>query len=566
MPQGTLLKRQRIPKRRFDPAVDLPEELRETHAASMASTVGARTLEEAGTFGVVGRGGRMAHKAPTSTTVRTGMLGTAFAAAPSDEWVYFDWQDLLVGNEVTFYGRTFRIYDVDGFTRHWFAQAGIDQGPSEPVPSDPHEEGLFALTQRAGPKSTHGHNKRMYGVKEHMEAMRGKFVRDPRRRAQFQQHDGDVLRFDCIWDEREKEGGDISHFCLNYFLADDEVEVREMHKVNNGKDPFPALLKKCPLPKDWRRSLDVGSDAVRHHPELFIRPKDLRVGGTVDVYGRTLQIRAVDPFTRHYYETVLGQPQPPAQWTSAAKHVPAEHVVPPATGFGTDEDSKLSVRYVRPMRGPRKNYNKWMVHDGQVYRWRARLVSSVPQDEPRRFSISFYPSDDSLAIFEPPARDGGFVGGKFLRRGPHKTPAGAPYDPSTFVPGQTATIMGHVFEILDADPFTRETLPSTDVEATEVFFALHKPSKPPSEERKEEQARLAQLEAEAQAAEDEFRARRAAARAAAAEEQAAREAALVQAATREVAKGSVPGVAVPAGVKIPAMYTTTSGGYGRPGY
>jgi hypothetical protein len=36
---------------------------------------------------------------------------------------------------------------------------------------------------------------------------------------------------------------------LNYFLADDTVEVKEVRFQNSGKDPFPLLLKKQKLPK-----------------------------------------------------------------------------------------------------------------------------------------------------------------------------------------------------------------------------------------------------------------------------------------------------------------------------
>ena len=562
LPQGTILKRGRVPKRPFDPEIDLPEELRQQQAA-VAMTASKGGMED--TFGVVGRGGRVARKAPTTTSGAAGML-SKIGGGGAEEFVHYDWQDLLIGNEVQFYGRSYRIYNVDGFTRRWYAQAGIDQGPPEGVPTDPHGDKLEAETQRAGPKSRRGHNKQMYGVKEHMEAMRGKFVRDPRRRAQFQDFDGKVLRFDTIWDQRGQEGGDVAHYCLTYFLADDEVEVREMHATNNGKDPFPALLKKSPLPKQWQTAMDAGNDAVRHRPELFVRPADLRVGGTVDVYGRTLQIRAVDPFTRHFYSTVLRQPQPEARWEATQQHAPTEHVIPPHTGYGTEADSKLSVRYVRPLRGPKKNYNKWMVHDGQVFRWRARLVNKVPQDVVRRFSIAFFPSDDTMSVFEPPLRNTGVMGGKMLRRGEYKTNQGKEFDPATFVPGSTIVLAGNTFEILDADPFTRSTLPSVDEPAVEVYYANLTKSVPPTVTRQAELAELAAKEAEAEAAED---ARRQEARElgrGGVQGERAREAELVTAAKQEVSKGSVPGMAVPANVPIPSMYATTNGSYGLPGF
>lgn len=64
-----------------------------------------------------------------------------------------------------------------------------------------------------------------------------------------------MLRFDCVADERDEEGGEVSHLMLSYYLADDQVEVREVHYNNNGKDRFPKVLAKQPLPKDWKKAM-----------------------------------------------------------------------------------------------------------------------------------------------------------------------------------------------------------------------------------------------------------------------------------------------------------------------
>ncbi len=48
--------------------------------------------------------------------------------------------------------------------------------------------------------------------------------------------------------------GETRPYVLNYFLADDTVEVMEVSSSMSGRDPFPALLKKQRLPK------------VRYHP------------------------------------------------------------------------------------------------------------------------------------------------------------------------------------------------------------------------------------------------------------------------------------------------------------
>jgi len=59
-----------------------------------------------------------------------------------------------------------------------------------------------------------------------------------------------VLRFFCIWDDRDSMFGEMRPFILHYFLVDDTIEIREVHKANDGRDPFPVLVRRQRLPKD----------------------------------------------------------------------------------------------------------------------------------------------------------------------------------------------------------------------------------------------------------------------------------------------------------------------------
>ena len=61
-------------------------------------------------------------------------------------------------------------------------------------------------------------------------------------------NDRKVLSFRVLWDDQTLEGM-VNFFVLNYFLADDSVEVKEIVKQNSGKDPFPLLLHRGKLPK-----------------------------------------------------------------------------------------------------------------------------------------------------------------------------------------------------------------------------------------------------------------------------------------------------------------------------
>ena len=60
-----------------------------------------------------------------------------------------------------------------------------------------------------------------------------------------------------MWND-ESFAGDLNFYKVNYYLADDKVEVKEIFQPNNGKKNFPLLLKKSKLPKFVPRNKQVG--------------------------------------------------------------------------------------------------------------------------------------------------------------------------------------------------------------------------------------------------------------------------------------------------------------------
>lgn len=66
------------------------------------------------------------------------------------------------------------------------------------------------------------------------------------------EYGGKVLRFHCVWDEREVLYGSLRKFDLLYHLQDDMIEVVELQDPNCGRDPFKLLLHKTRLPKNWQ--------------------------------------------------------------------------------------------------------------------------------------------------------------------------------------------------------------------------------------------------------------------------------------------------------------------------
>ena len=100
---------------------------------------------------------------------------------------------------------------------------------------------------------------------------------------------------------------------------------------------------------------------------------------------------------------------PVAAKTGTAVHLSRE--MPPFNGFGSEEDSLCSCKGLLP-KPPKKDFIKFMEKDrrgldSNVLRFLARMDTKKPIDMDRRFIISYYLSDDTVLVFEPPVRNSG---------------------------------------------------------------------------------------------------------------------------------------------------------------
>lgn len=87
-------------------------------------------------------------------------------------------------------------------------------------------------------------------------------------------------------------------------------------------------------------------------------------------------------------------------------------IIPPHNGVGSEEDS-LGYIYRLIPKPPRKDFFKWV--DQQIsLRFNAVFANPKPEDSLRQFIITYFLNDDSLQIYEPPAKNSGFWNGKFL--------------------------------------------------------------------------------------------------------------------------------------------------------
>jgi len=369
---------------------------------------------------------------------------------PKQNGERYDVHDLAVGKDITLYGRTFHIVDADAFTRAFYKANDMELGPAEEVPTD-----NFGAKQT---QKVTTHNKMMHPFKEFMEARLGRPVgQSIPATQQFLINDGKVLRFFCKWDDASVFG-ERRPYILHYHLADSTVEVLEVAQPNSGRDPFPSLLRRQKLPKEPQGS-DVSRIGARDVDEsLFYHAEDFRVGGSINVYGRKLDICGADDFTKNYYITNYGLTADDFKPIDVeeSKEQKRDILPPPHTGFGKEDDSLGSFLYLMP-KVPKQDYKKLMENDGISLRFLAKFVNPSKIDRDRRFVITFYMANDSISVFERPERNSGFNGGKFLERDWLKNPeTGAYYQPSDFFVGARIILNHFDFEIIDVDEYTKK--------------------------------------------------------------------------------------------------------------
>ena len=96
-------------------------------------------------------------------------------------------------------------------------------------------------------------------------------------------------------------------------------------------------------------------------------------------------------------------------------------LIPPHVAPGSEEDSLGSFLYLIP-KVPKKNFRRMMENDRKILRFMARLDTDAPEDQGRIFVIKYFMADDTVAAFEPPQKNSGIMGGKFIQRGRVKKP------------------------------------------------------------------------------------------------------------------------------------------------
>ncbi|GIY48200.1 EF-hand domain-containing protein 1 [Caerostris darwini] len=396
-------------------------------------------------------------KIPNSGLVQGTLFKRHAFPHPSGKGRKYMWKDLNLRTDMLVYGLLIRLSDCDNWTRlkilsfeepinyrgvflqEYLIDAGIDLNEHEPIPPDPHEQQREEMGVRREARPRNMEEEKLF-----------KFLTNDRK----------VLRFYGMWQDILADPPEMRRVVVQYYLADDTMEVLEDHARNSGRIPYKVLVKKQKIPVDMnelpvsfpRSYLEVKDDDM-----TWFSPQNLMTGKDIVVLGKKIFLYDSDEFTRHYYKTCFGEDLESIAVAEKPKPASAK-IFPPHTGLGSWDDSMQNCLSLLP-KAPKKNILKEMHFYGITLRYKAELMTPFKDDKMRRFVVSFHPGDDTVIITEDNVPNSGFDGGAFLKRGkllkPESEKSLRPeyYTAPDFHIGAEIRASGKLFVLTDADRF-----------------------------------------------------------------------------------------------------------------
>eukprot|EP00602_Paraphysomonas_sp_CaronLab_P009435 CAMPEP_0185029576 /NCGR_PEP_ID=MMETSP1103-20130426/15967_1 /TAXON_ID=36769 /ORGANISM="Paraphysomonas bandaiensis, Strain Caron Lab Isolate" /LENGTH=814 /DNA_ID=CAMNT_0027564377 /DNA_START=27 /DNA_END=2471 /DNA_ORIENTATION=- len=361
----------------------------------------------------------------------------------------FEPSDFSVGSSFSALGQEFFITDCDEFTREYYRRhLGIVQAAAEPRPEPVDVSANAPRSDVPRPATGKANTSRSaeYAAKKELQDKTMRFLRGDTR----------VLRFKCIELTSGRSQGTISglssgvtEYCLLFYLADSCGELRMARTSRISSDDPSVILKKCRIPKNWR---DRSSGHARDGD--YYGPEDLLCGSTIDCFGRKILLTGCDEATRKFYaengvnqvEVEVERPMEKGQ-TKQAKISANE-----GTGLNIGNEGIRSKAHSqsRAMSAPEHT---------EVLRCKCQFAGSrvAARDAERRFVVSFYLEDNTMAVFEEQGRNMGAPGGSFLKRDiysnemPYDTRSPRRFLSSDLFLGNTFRINGYEMRVTEMD-------------------------------------------------------------------------------------------------------------------
>ncbi|CAL5996359.1 Flagella_associated protein [Hexamita inflata] len=336
---------------------------------------------------------------------------------------YIGVNDLKVRQSLELFGMTYNIYACSADTRVFLKNEGIQleqDVADEDVPRDEYITTRQARLQELTAKQNI--------TKDVADDKLAKYLR----------HDREVLNFQAYWDNRDSVFGEVRYFTIQYFLADDNVQVLEVLPQNSGRDPFPQFVRKQKVPKKYKMTMfSEQSEATQE----FYSARDFKLGQFVDIYNRQMFIYDCDQFTRDYmlqeFNMTMDEVRPadskqkqildskpninnPETLSTLSREQASKLFHSDVHGIGSEEDTIGSCLSVHPV-PPKKNVINWMKFGDLCIKFLAKFVPYKGKDVhvtdvDRKFIMTYYFADQSVSIFEVQSGSSQGFGNRFLER------------------------------------------------------------------------------------------------------------------------------------------------------
>lgn len=377
---------------------------------------------------------------------------------------FYNWRDINLGANIDIYGKVFRVYDSDEFTKQFYEYNGLSLNFKEEFVEPQKIDDITNIKGRDGSTLESRHDENIQNIAEFKEYIEVKLKggHPNRNLKRFLENDRKVLNFSILWYD-EKYDKEEKPYIMNFYLADNMIEIREIKVNNSGKDPFPYLLRKSKLPKKPKFSYCPG--LLKKEKEIdYYSPKDFVLGSYINIYNRNCLIYDCDDFTKDWYKRNLNIDMDPIKMK---KNPPQQiiHPIPPHMGYGSEEDSLLSVYYLNPMSKIR-DMIKMFKQDKHIMRFYCKLISSVPSDQERSFILSVFCRDDTIQVYELAGKNSGRISSKFMERQKVKNPyTNVYYSPKDFIKGKDVYLNTYIFRLMESDEYTKKYM----IDNPEIF-------------------------------------------------------------------------------------------------
>ncbi|CAF2231585.1 unnamed protein product [Rotaria magnacalcarata] len=380
----------------------------------------------------------------------------------------YNWRDLNLGQNLAIYGTVYRLCVCDQFTREWLESEGIELQCPELIPSDPYTLKLIEKNESEKQRMNHSDLK---------EILPDRLAKQPIiSNRKILSMDGKVLRFYAIIDDHDQECDILRKFIIHFYLVDNTIEIREVHRDNDGYDPIGVYLHRQIVPKDSNYNIQsfVNLFINKHEQEkiCYFTLEDFAIGRHVTIFNRIFFLYDCDTFTKSFYHQHFGQIDftPIDIDTKNNNNKPPVQLppVPPHIMFGKPEDTIQNVKSLLP-KPVKKDRIKLMENENRVLRYEAMMDG----DCQRKFLIVYRLADDLISVYEKPLDGYGCSTRKFLERIRIPKPDSHPdvpmyYGPNDFYIGAHIELFKHPFIIIDADRYVLKF-----IEENRLQFSQH---------------------------------------------------------------------------------------------